>query len=123
MKRSLLALALATLFVAAPAQAKLVEIAASPNPASLGDHVRHTVSIGGPSRIEQVRAVRSATLAMSGGASPPWMREAIQKLASAIPGARYRVLEGQTHAVDPRALARAVEELLAGTNVEDASPR
>lgn len=52
MKRSLLALALATLFVAAPAQAKLVEIAASPNPASLGDHVRHTVSIGAPSRIE-----------------------------------------------------------------------
>ena len=52
MKRSLLVFALATTFVAAPAQAKLVDLTASPNPASLGDHVRHTVSIGGPTRIE-----------------------------------------------------------------------
>ena len=52
MKRTLLALALAVTFVAAPAHAKLVEIAASPNPVGLGDHVRHTVSIGGPARIE-----------------------------------------------------------------------
>jgi pimeloyl-ACP methyl ester carboxylesterase len=80
--------------------------------------IAHTLSYDlritarGPSRLEQVPAVRSATFAISGGASPPWMREAIEKLASAIPGARSRVLEGQTHAVDPRALARAVEELL-----------
>ena len=52
MKRSLLALALAVIVVAAPAQAKLVELTASPNPVGLGDHVRHTVSIGGPARIE-----------------------------------------------------------------------
>ena len=52
MKRSLLALALAAAFVADPAHAKLVEIVASPNPAGLGDHVRHIVSFGGPSRIE-----------------------------------------------------------------------
>jgi hypothetical protein len=59
---------------------------------------------------------------MSGGASPPWMREALQELASAIPGARYRVLEGQTHAVDPRALARAVEELVRVNGCERAVP-
>jgi pimeloyl-ACP methyl ester carboxylesterase len=70
------------------------------------------ITARGPSRLEQVPAVRSATLAMSGGASPPWMREAIQELASAIPGARYRVLEGQTHDVDSRVLARTLEELL-----------
>ena len=52
MKRSLLVFALTTALVAAPAHAKLVELTASPNPARLGDHVRHTVSIGGPSRIE-----------------------------------------------------------------------
>jgi hypothetical protein len=52
MKRSLLALALATVFVAAPAQAKVVEIVASPNPLGLGEHVRHTVTIGGPARLE-----------------------------------------------------------------------
>lgn len=52
MKRPLLVLAVATVLIATPAHAKLVEIAASPNPAAVGDRVRHTVSIGGPSRIE-----------------------------------------------------------------------
>jgi hypothetical protein len=52
MKRSLLVFALATALIAAPAHAKLVELTASPNPARLGDHVRHTVSLGAPSRIE-----------------------------------------------------------------------
>lgn len=52
MKRSLLALVLATVFVAAPAHAKLVELTASPNPAGVGDRVRHTLSIVGPARIE-----------------------------------------------------------------------
>lgn len=47
---------------------------------------------------------------MDGGASPGWMREAIQTLARAIPNARHRTLEGQTHAVDPKTLARALEE-------------
>jgi pimeloyl-ACP methyl ester carboxylesterase len=70
------------------------------------------ITARGPSRLEQAPAVRAATLAISGGASPPWMRGAIERLASAVPGARHRVLEGQTHAADPRALARAVEELL-----------
>jgi hypothetical protein len=51
MKRSLLALALAV-FVATPAHAKLVELTVAPNPAGLGDHVRHTVVVGGPARIE-----------------------------------------------------------------------
>jgi hypothetical protein len=52
MKRSLLALALATVFVAAPAHAKLVDLTASSNPAGLGDRVRHTVSLVGSARIE-----------------------------------------------------------------------
>jgi hypothetical protein len=59
-----------------------------------------------------VPVVRSATLVVDGGASPPWMHEAIQTLARAIPNARHRTLEGQTHAVDPKALARALEEFL-----------
>jgi hypothetical protein len=52
MKRPMLVLAMATVLIAAPAHAKLVEITASPNPATVGDRVRHTVSIGGPSRVE-----------------------------------------------------------------------
>ncbi len=65
-------------------------------------------------RLEQVSAVRAATLVMDGGASPGWMREASQTLARAIPGARHQTLEEQTHAVDPRSLARALEEFLRG---------
>jgi len=48
--------------------------------------------------------------AEAGDASPPWMREAIQTLARAIPNARHRTLEGQTHAVDLEMLAAALEE-------------
>ncbi|RKG73308.1 alpha/beta hydrolase [Corallococcus exercitus] len=82
------------------------------------EHLAHTLSYDlritarGPSRLEQLPAVRAATLVMDGGASPDWMRQAIQTLARAIPGARHRTLEGQTHAVDPKALARALEEFL-----------
>ncbi|MBN9685888.1 MULTISPECIES: alpha/beta fold hydrolase [unclassified Corallococcus] len=82
------------------------------------EQLAHTLSYDllitarGPSRLEQVPAVRAATLVMDGGASPGWMREANQTLARAIPGARHRTLEGQTHAVDPKALARALEEFL-----------
>lgn len=48
MRRSLVALALALVVTAAPAQAKLVDLTASPNLAALGTHVRHTVSLGAP---------------------------------------------------------------------------
>jgi pimeloyl-ACP methyl ester carboxylesterase len=81
-------------------------------------HLAHTLSYDllitarGPLRLGQVPAIRAATLVMEGGASPAWMREAIQTLARAIPGARHRTLEGQTHAVDPQALARALEDFL-----------
>jgi hypothetical protein len=40
------------------------------------------------------------------------MREAIEAVARAIPRGRHRTLEGQAHAVDPKALALALEEFL-----------
>ncbi|WP_224248836.1 alpha/beta fold hydrolase [Hyalangium gracile] len=82
------------------------------------ERLAHTLSYDllitarGPSRLAEVPAVRAAALVMEGGASPGWMREAIQTLTRAIPNARHRTLEGQTHAVDPRTLARAIEESL-----------
>lgn len=82
------------------------------------EEVAHTLSYDllitarGPGRLEQVSAVRAATVVMNGGASPSWMRESILTLARAIPDARHRTLEGQTHAVDPRALAQSIEEFL-----------
>jgi pimeloyl-ACP methyl ester carboxylesterase len=98
----------------APAVARMRE---SPMWAGL-EHLAHTLSYDllitarGPSRLEQVPAIRAETLVMDGGASPGWMREAIQALARAIPGARHQTLEGQTHAVDPQVLARALEAFL-----------
>jgi pimeloyl-ACP methyl ester carboxylesterase len=68
------------------------------------------ITVRGPARLAQLASVRSATLVMDGSASPPWMREAIRTLARAIPGARHRTLEGQTHAVDLQTLARALED-------------
>ena len=52
MKRSLLAVVAALVVVAGPAQAKLVDLTASPNPANVGNQVRHTVSLGAPTRLE-----------------------------------------------------------------------
>jgi pimeloyl-ACP methyl ester carboxylesterase len=70
------------------------------------------ITARGASRVGQVPSVRSATLVMDGGASPPWMREAILTLANAVPNARHRTLEGQTHDVDIKMLARVLEEFL-----------
>ena len=46
MKRLCSVLALVVALGASPASAKVVGISASPNPARLGDHVRHTVDVG-----------------------------------------------------------------------------
>jgi pimeloyl-ACP methyl ester carboxylesterase len=66
----------------------------------------------GPMRLKQMSDVRAATLVMSGGGSPDWMRESIETLAGSIPNARHRILEGQTHSVDHKILAKSIEEFL-----------
>ena len=54
MRRSLIAVAIAMALVvtAAPAHAKFVDLAASPNPAFVGNQVRHTVSLGASARLD-----------------------------------------------------------------------
>jgi hypothetical protein len=61
-----------------------------------------------PARQAELPQVRSATLVMSGGGSPPWMRAAIEAVAAAIPGAQHRTLAGQAHVVDLDVLAGAL---------------
>lgn len=58
-------------------------------------------------------SVTVPVLAVAGGASPAWMREAAQAVAEAAPEGTYRVLEGQTHMVDPTALGPALAEFFA----------
>ena len=52
MRRMVGALVLVVALGAAPASAKVVGIGASPNPASLGDRVRHTVTVGTYGRLD-----------------------------------------------------------------------
>src|SRR3712207_1645676 len=64
--------------------------------------------------VESAAAVAAPTLALAGAESFPFMRETAQKLAEAMPNARARTLEGQTHAADPAALAPALREFFGG---------
>ncbi len=52
-----------------------------------------------PGLIARLASIHAATLVMAGGASPQWMRSGAQAAVQAIPGAKYRVMEGQTHGV------------------------
>lgn len=61
MKRSLLAVVAALVVVAGPAQAQLVDLTASPNPANVGNQVRHTVSLGAPTRLELYVSARQGS--------------------------------------------------------------
>ena len=52
------------------------------------------------------------TLVLNGGASPAWMGRAGKAVASAIPRAVHRVLEGQPHYVAPEAIVPELIEFL-----------
>lgn len=72
---------------------------------------------GNSLRSELMEAVMTPTIVMDGGASPAWMRNAVQATVDALPNARRHTLVGQTHAVGmeaPDVLARAITEFLTG---------
>lgn len=53
------------------------------------------------------------TLVMDGGETPAWMRHGAQALADALPAARRRTLEGQTHDIVPAVMAPVLVEFFA----------
>jgi pimeloyl-ACP methyl ester carboxylesterase len=59
------------------------------------------------------RAVMPA-LAMDGSKSPPWMRNGMRALASVLPNATFRTLDGQDHRVEAPAIAPVLAEFFAG---------
>jgi pimeloyl-ACP methyl ester carboxylesterase len=61
---------------------------------------------------ELLAGITQPALVLNGGASPAWMRRAGQAVADAIPGAVYRVLEGQSHSVAPTAIVPELLEFL-----------
>lgn len=59
-------------------------------------------------------AIAAPTLVLAGGASPEWMRDSARAAADAVPGARFAVLDGQTHDVAADVLAGAVRDFVDG---------
>jgi EmrB/QacA subfamily drug resistance transporter len=66
--------------------------------------------LGEPLPAGRWAAVTIPTLAVAGGKSPAWMRNAMQAVAKILPHARHRTLEGQNHMVKPKALAPVLVE-------------
>ncbi|MGW1726105.1 alpha/beta fold hydrolase [Streptomyces sp. NPDC002306] len=59
---------------------------------------------------DRLASLTVPVLAVAGGASPRWLRAATRAVAESAPRGAYRVLEGQTHMVDPDALAPVLAE-------------
>lgn len=68
---------------------------------------------GKPLSRKRWASVSVPTLVIDGGASPAWLRNAAQALTDLLPNAERRTLEGQTHNVEAKALARVLEEFFA----------
>ncbi|WP_329267633.1 alpha/beta hydrolase [Streptomyces pseudovenezuelae] len=70
----------------------------------------NAVMAGGLVPRDRLASITVPVLAVAGGASPEWMREGTRAVAEAAPKGSYRVLEGQTHMVDPAAVAPVLAE-------------
>jgi 2-polyprenyl-6-methoxyphenol hydroxylase-like FAD-dependent oxidoreductase len=62
--------------------------------------------------VEQAARVTAPTLTLAGDASHPSMPAAARGLAAVLPNAEARILLGQTHDLDPAALAPLLEACL-----------
>lgn len=114
-KAFLKAFGLPALFVALmpliPGWSKLIAVAHTLpyDGAILEDHQR-----GQPLPAGRWSSVTVPTLVMDGGKSPTWMRRANRSLATVLPNAQYRTLEGQTHNVKATAHAPVLVEFFKG---------
>jgi pimeloyl-ACP methyl ester carboxylesterase len=59
---------------------------------------------------ERASRVTASTLIMHGGAGEPFMKETALALSRAIPNAKFRTIEGQTHAVTSEAIVPVLKE-------------
>jgi pimeloyl-ACP methyl ester carboxylesterase len=75
----------------------------------------HTALLGEDGSVPAKRAARLniPALVMNGGASLPFMYDTAQALSTAIPHARLRTLEGQTHEVNPEVLVPVLIDFFA----------
>ena len=81
---------------------------------ALAPTIAYDNAVMGDDAVPRERAGRITvpTLVIAGSLSSPELRQAAQAVARAIPGARYRDLEGQAHAAAPESLAPILREFL-----------
>jgi len=65
---------------------------------------------GSPAPLERWASLRVPTLVMAGGASPSWQQHGARALASVLPDARHRTLEGQDHGPADEVLLPVLED-------------
>lgn len=98
--------------VGMPAEA-IAGFRASPGFATL-EAIAHTLAYDdallAPGLVRPGAAV--PTTVIGGGASPAFLLDAARETAAALPGARFELLDGQTHDPDPDALAPLLVKLL-----------
>jgi pimeloyl-ACP methyl ester carboxylesterase len=68
---------------------------------------------GGSVPADRLAAITAPTLALAGGASPGWAREAAATIAAAVPGGQLRVLDGQGHGAADEVLIPVLEKFFA----------
>jgi pimeloyl-ACP methyl ester carboxylesterase len=98
--------------------------------------IAHTVSYdnailaaakdGPSSSVDRWAAVTMPTLTVAGTKSPEWMQYGMEALASALPNAEYRPLNGQTHNVKPKAHAQLLSGFFSGhrnVSTDDPAPQ
>ena len=68
---------------------------------------------GNTASMKRWASVTVPTLAMDGGASPEWARNAVRALVEVLPDAQHLTLEGQTHAAAPEVVAPVLEKFFA----------
>ena len=76
--------------------------------AALGDDTGR----GEPLPADRWKDVAVPVMVMAGGKSPVSMRNAMRALADVVPGARHRVVAGQTHVIKAEALAPVLREFM-----------
>lgn len=83
-----------------------------PGMESLAPTLAHDDAVMGDGLVPRdlLATITVPVLSLSGSASPAWLREAARAVAQAVPQGTYRVLEGQTHAVEPEVLAPVLAE-------------
>ncbi|MEV0174097.1 alpha/beta hydrolase [Streptomyces sp. NPDC050803] len=79
---------------------------------TIAPSLAHDAAVLGDGGVPRARlaSVTVPVLAVAGGASPAWMREAARMVAESAPEGTYRVLEGQTHMVEPQVLGPVLAE-------------